>query len=193
MIFLIFLASWNLDDSQLVTIIVASCTSVAVALLVVISVLSCYWCFSRSKRQAQCQTCYLRASLVDVQSFLSTKVSAENLHGRSPPPSAERTALLGTKQQVNRQRNSFEVGQFLNHFPSRANGLDEEAPLNNAMDNCRQKGNPLLYTPLLMTKPASAPVILPSSVPKLITELLPGIADPVPTIQLDGVWTESTV
>ena len=89
--------------------------------------------------------------------------------------------------------NSFEVGQFFNHFPSRANGLDEEASLNNAMENWRQKGNPLLYTPLLMTKPTSAPVILPSSVPKLVTELLPGVTAPVPTIQLDGVWTESTV
>ena len=159
----------------------ASCTSVTVALLVVICVLSCYWCISRRPtKQAQCQTCYMRASLVDVQSFPSTQVSAENLHGHSPPHSAERTSLLRTEPQINRATNPLEVGQFFNHFQSRVSGLDEEASPNNAMDHLRHQGNPLLYTPLLTTTPASAPVILP----------MPG---PIPKIQLDGVWTESTV
>ena len=171
----------------------ASCTSVTVALLVVICVLSCYWCFSRPKKQGQCQTCYMRASLVDIQSFPSTKVSAENLHGHCPTHSAERTALLRTEQQINRTVNSFEVGHFFNHYPSRVHGLDEEVSLNNAMDNLRQQGNPLLYTPLLTTTPASAPVILPSSAPTMVTELLSGVTAPVQKIQLDGVWTESTV
>ena len=135
----------------------------------------------------------MRASLVDVQSFPSTKVSAENLHGHCPTHSAERTALLRTEQQINRTVNSFEVGQLLNNFTSRVHGLDEEASLNNTTDNFRQQGNPMLYMPLLTTTPASAPVILPSSAPTLVTEMLSGVTAPVPKIQLDGVWTESTV
>ena len=149
---------WQLDDTQLVTIVIASCTSLAVALIVVACVSACYFCMYRAQKPTQCQTCYLRASLVDLQAFPSAKVSAENLQRQMIYQPAEKATLLSN---------------------ATASG-PQVSPR---------------YAPLQITAPAPAPLIVPvfsSARNSLITEQPP--TSPVSTtIQIEGVWTESTV